>query len=230
MSLTVLITGANRGIGLGMTRKLLAEGHTVYAGCRHPDGARDLWELESSFKGRCHILEIDVTHDHTIKAAAARLEGRPLDLLLNNAGIYPDRGEPLPQLSADAMLKAFDVNTIGPIRVVQHLLENLKQAKEPVIATLSSKVGSIADNRSGGSYAYRTSKTAMNMVNTNMSLELKDVICVVLHPGWVATDMGGQSAPTSIEESANGLYRVITKLTKADSGAFIDFQGKQLPW
>jgi NAD(P)-dependent dehydrogenase (short-subunit alcohol dehydrogenase family) len=227
---TVLITGANRGLGLGLAGSYLAKGHHVIAAARNPDGARELWELERDYGNRCKIVGLDVTSDQDLKRLAKDLAGAPLDLLINNAGVLPHSGAPFPKVTADDLMKAFTVNTIAPLRALQELLPNLLAASQPVVATISSKVGSIADNTSGGMYAYRISKTAVNMMNRSFALEYPKIIAVVLHPGWVQTDMGGANAPTTVADSIAGLTQVIDKLTPKDSGRFFDFRGTELPW
>lgn len=227
---TLFITGANRGIGLGLTRAFLAKGHTVHAAARNPDGARDLWELESDFGPRCRIHQLDVAREGDLQKVASELKNTPIDILINNAGIYAEAQVSFDKVTADSLHKAFAVNSIAPLLVTQKLLPSLKASPEPVVATITSKMGSIADNTSGGAYAYRMSKAAVNMFNKSFAADHPGVTAVVLHPGWVKTDMGGKQAPTEITESAEGLMKVILKLTTKDSGKFFDFSGQSLPW
>lgn len=226
---TALITGANRGIGLGLTEQLLSKGWEVIATARNPDGSRELWETERDYGKRCQIEELDVTSDADLKRLAAKLKGRPIDLLINNAGVMPER-DGFEKVSADAMLKGFTVNVLGPLKVTQALLPNLKAGTHPVVGTVTSKMGSIADNSSGGYYAYRVSKAAVNMVNKSFAVDFPEIISVVLHPGWVKTAMGGDQAPTSVEESTQGMLQVLLGAKPEDSGKFFDFRGKEIPW
>jgi NAD(P)-dependent dehydrogenase (short-subunit alcohol dehydrogenase family) len=230
MPRTVLITGANRGIGYGLATQFLKAGWDVVAAARNPDGARELWELERDYPQRCRIVTLDVTNDADVRKLADLLAGKPLDVLVNNAGVMPESGVPFARVSADAMLKAFSVNVLGPMRVTQELLPSLTSAERPVVATITSKMGSVADNTSGGSYAYRVSKAAVNMLSKSLTCDQPKLTCLVLHPGWVQTDMGGRGAPTSIDESTQGLFQVITKAQPKDSGRFLDFRGQEIPW
>lgn len=229
MAKNVFITGANRGIGLGLVHHYLAKGSTVFAAARNPDASREFWELERDYGTRFRPVALDVTSDTEASEAAKRLGDEPLDLLINNAGILP-KEEAFADVSLENMRRAFEVNVLGPMRVTQKLLANLTKSRRPVVVTISSKMGSITDNGSGGSYAYRTSKTAVNMVNKSFTCDHPKIIAVVLHPGWVQTDMGGKGARTTIEESVTGLGRVIDELKPSDSGHFFDFQGKEIPW
>ena len=227
---TVLITGANRGIGLGLTRLFLSAGYQVLAAARNPDGARDLWELESEYKGRCRLLSLDVADPTSIKQLARELRGQRLDILINNAGVYPDAGLTFDRLTTDDFMKAFTVNTLGPIQVTQALLPNLRTGTPRVVAVVSSRMGSIADNTSGGAYAYRISKAAVDMFVKTLSNDEPDLIAVALHPGWVKTEMGGSAAPVEVDDATAGLYHVLTSLKPGDTGRFIDFTGKDIPW
>lgn len=230
MSMNILITGANRGIGLGLVKAWLAKGHHVHAAARHPDHARELWELETDYKDRCHLHALDVTHDDQIAHLASRLSGTPIHMLINNAGILPSWSSSFQDLTKADLLRAFEVNTVAPIRVTQAFLPHLKAAGHPIVATLSSLMGSVADNTSGGAYAYRISKTAVNMWNKSFAIDHPWLTAVVLHPGWVKTDMGGVNAPTEVEEAVTGLVRVLSSIPAEDSGHFIDFRGRQIPW
>lgn len=228
---TALITGANRGIGLGLTEELLRKGWTVIATARNPDGARELWEAEHGYgKQRCEIHELDVTSDGDIDKLAKALKGRAIDLLINNAGVMPEKPGSFTDVTADAMLKGFTVNVLGPLRVMQKLLPNLKASRHPVVGTVTSKMGSIADNTSGGYYAYRVSKAAVNMLNKSFAHDHPEITSVLLHPGWVKTAMGGSTAPVTVEDSARGMLQVLTTAKKEHSGRFFDFTGKEIPW
>lgn len=227
---TALITGANRGIGLGLTEQLLAKGYTVIATARNPDGARELWEAERDYGTRCEIHELDVTSDADLDKLVKVLKGRPIDLLINNAGVMPEKPGKFTDVTSDAMLKGFTVNVLGPMRVMQKLLPNLKASGKAVVGTVTSKMGSIADNTSGGYYAYRISKSAVNMLNKSFALDHPELVSLVLHPGWVKTDMGGSSAPVTVEDSAKGMLQILTTATAEQSGKFFDFTGKEIPW
>jgi NAD(P)-dependent dehydrogenase (short-subunit alcohol dehydrogenase family) len=130
------------------------------------------------------------------------------------------------------MNECFATNTVGPLRVTAALLANLRAGERRLVANITSRMGSIADNTSGGSYAYRSSKAALNMANRSMAHELgaDGILCVVFHPGWVQTDMGGANAPLSVEDSVRGLLEVMDGLTTADNGRFLNYSGEEIPW
>lgn len=225
----VLITGASRGLGLAFARRYAAEGWTVHAACRDPDGAADLARVEGSVS----VERLDVALDEgegSASALARRLAGAPLDLLVNNAGIGEARGEKPGDYAG--WRQVLETNTLGPHRVTNALLANLRAGDQRKVVAITSGLGSIGDNRSGGSIAYRASKAALNMVMRTLSVELgRDGFTVaVLSPGWVRTDMGGARAPLDADASVDGMVRVIAGLTPADNGRFLDHQGRELPW
>ena len=225
---TVLITGANRGLGLAFARQYRADGWEVIATCRDPARAPDL----AATGAEVHAL--DVADDAAVKALGRALAGRTLDVLINNAGIYPLKG---PQgsfgdIPVDAWMEALRTNVVAPWKVAETFIDHLLKAERPVLATLSSKMGSIADAASPGSVVYRSSKTAVNMVVKALSLELgpRGVICLSLHPGWVLTDMGGPHALITPDASITGLRRLIAQATPADNGRFFAYDGQEVPW
>jgi len=224
---SVLVTGANRGLGLEFARQYAAADWRVHAACRDPNAAEALAGLPGAISR--HRLE--VTDDGQIAELAAELAGSPLDLLINNAGINYDNGE-FGDSDPASWLDTFRVNTIAPLRVAEGLIGNLLLGERKLIVNLSSKMASIAENASGGDYAYRTSKAALNMLTRGMAHDLRGrgVTVVVISPGWVQTDMGGPSAPLPVAESIAGMRRTIDKLRPADSGSFLDWQGHVMPW
>ena len=222
---TVLITGANRGIGLEYARQFAAKGYQVIGTARDPADAKELAEVA----GR--VEQLDVTDPASVAGLAKRLDGNPIDILVNNAGVF-DRGDvSLDKVDFQMMERTLAVNALGPLRVVQSLLPNLRKGKRKTIVSMSSQLGSI-ENSNGRWYAYRSSKAALNQINKTLSAELgaEGFVCVVLHPGWVRTDMGGPGATYSPEESVSGLVAVIEKLGPADNGRFYDFKGNPIPW
>ena len=225
-----LVTGASRGIGLAMVKKLLTAGHTVIGACRNPDGARDLWEIQSDYKTRFRYVKLDVADPATIDALGAQLKDETIDVLVNNAGVLKGAGESLASLSFADVVKSFEVNTIGPMRVTKALLPCLQRSANPKVVNMTSMMGSIADNKSGGYYAYRMSKTALNMFNKCLSLEFPTITAIAMHPGWVKTEMGGATAPTEADESVDGIIRVTNGMTLKESGRFVDFTGKSIEW
>ena len=222
---TFLVTGANRGIGLELCRQLTAARARVIATVRSPERAQDLATLPVS------IEALDVTDPESVHALAERLEEATIDVLINNAGMGGTGGG-IQDLDFTHMGETFAVNSFGPLRVTQALLPHLMRGQRRTVVHISSNMGSLTNNMEGGCYAYRASKSALNMLNRCLALELagRGFICTVLHPGWVQTDMGGDGTPVAVEESVRGLLRVIAQLSPAANGGFLDFEGNVLPW
>ena len=222
---TVLITGANRGIGLEMVRQFAAKGYTVIGTARKPAEASALKALD------VRVEQLDVTDSASVVALAEAVEGVAIDILVNNAGVGGQGANKLETIDFDQMAWTFDVNAFGPLRVTQALRPNLDAGKGKTVVQISSVMGSIEKNR-GGAYDYRASKAAHNQLNKSLSGELgrQGFTCVVLHPGWVKTRMGGQGAPVTVEDSVTGLIAVIEGLEAGDNGRFLDFQGTEIPW
>ena len=231
MAETILITGASRGIGLELANIFSDHNWNVLACCRHPDAAGDLKKLADARKN-LNTYALDVTDDDAITRLAAGLEGKPIDILFNNAGIFGPNDQPFGNTSSDEWLDVMRTNVIALMKIAESFVDNVASSQRKIIASMGSMMGSIADNGSGGYYIYRSSKTALNMVVKSLSIDLQSrgITAVVFHPGWVKTDMGGPQAPTSPEESAAGLYRVLVNLTGKDNGRFLTFEGKELPW
>ena len=228
MSSVVLVTGAGRGIGLELARRYAAGGWTVLATARDAGRVAALRALP----GRVEVLGLEVTDPDSVAALARGLEGRAIDLLINNAGIYgPDNPE-LGGLDYAAWERVLAVNTLGPLRVTEALLPNLRAGKGRTVASLTSLMGSIGENTGGGALFYRSSKAALNAAMKSVAIALRPegFTVVVLHPGWVRTDMGGPSAPLDTETSAAGLARVIGGLGPGDTGRFLNYDGRELPW
>jgi len=221
----ILITGASRGIGRELATRLQARGERVTATVRRAADGEPLSALGIDV----HLL--DVTEQASIDGLVADLAGAPIDVLINNAGLYGTRPE-FEGLEIDDVRRVFEVNAFGPLRVTQALLPNLRAGGLKKVAHLTSKMGSIADNTSGGSYAYRASKSALNMFAKSFALDFaaEGIASCVLHPGWVQTDMGGPSAPVQVADSAAGLIERIDELNLERSGRFYNFTGEELPW
>jgi NAD(P)-dependent dehydrogenase (short-subunit alcohol dehydrogenase family) len=222
--LTVVITGANRGIGLEFVHQWLERGAVVHATYRTAMGG--LAELEHP---SLTLHRVDVRSDEDLAAMFDRIES-PIDVLINNAGISDGRWSNLESIDLDVALDVLAVNALAPVRVVQHAFGSLRQGSK--IAMVSSLMGSIGDCESGRSYAYRASKTALNMLTVAMKPELAErgVAAVLLHPGWVQTDMGGPQAPVNTVDSVAGMLARIDELTVATSGSYRSFDGTILPW
>ena len=229
---SVLITGANRGIGLEFARQYLGDGWQVYAACRDPDSASELRRLAQASDHNLRILALDVTNPEPIKAAAAELDGQAIDLLLNNAGVGGTRGQTIGNIDYKAWAKVLDVNTMGPLRVAEAFVDHVARSERKLIVTLTSGMGSIADNTSGGAFAYRSSKAAVNMVMRSLAIDLapRGITWVVVNPGWVRTDMGGSHATLTPAESVKRLRDLIETLGPAQSGKFFNYDGREYPW
>jgi len=221
---TTLITGANRGIGLALVREFQSKGHTVIATARDPASAKDL----KATGAELHAL--DVSDPASLNALVAKLNGRPLDFLINNAGLG-DRAD-ISRLDYDRFEEILRVNTIAPIRVLDALAPNLTAGKEKVAAALSSQLGSIENTDMGFGLAYRVSKAGLNMALRAAAVTLAEqgITLLALHPGWVKTAMGGEAAPVLPADSAKGLYKVITTAGRARELRFLDWEGRTLPW
>jgi NAD(P)-dependent dehydrogenase (short-subunit alcohol dehydrogenase family) len=229
---SALITGANRGLGLEFARQYLADGWQVYATCRDLDSACELRQLPEANGHKLRILALDVTDPASVKAAAAELDGKAIDLLLNNAGVGGARGQTLGNIDCQAWAKVLDVNTMGPLRVSEAFVDHVARSSRKLIVTLTSGMGSIGDNTSGGSIAYRSSKAAVNMVMRSLAIDLapRGITCVVVNPGWVQTDMGGPNATLTPAESVTRLRRLIETLRPVHSGKFFNHDGREYAW
>ena len=216
-----VVTGANRGIGLELVRQLAAKGDSVAAVCREPSD--ELRSLPVDV-----YANVDVSDERSVSELADRLEGEPIDLLINNAGILSS--ESLEDLNWDRMRRQYEVNTLGPLRVTAALLPQLASAAK--VGIVSSRVGSMADNGSGGMYGYRISKAAVNMVGLNLAHDLKPrgIAVFLLHPGYIRTGMTGGQGLGDADEAARGLIERLTTLALADTGTFWHANGEQLPW
>lgn len=230
---TVLITGANRGIGLEFARQYAADGWQVVACCRQPQQAEALNRLADQYKDRFSIHRLDVRELAEIDQLSHKLQDLSIDILINNAGVYPhaQNGE-FGRISYDDWMEAFRVNTFAPLKMVEALIEQIACSQLKIVATITSKMGSIADNQRGGSYIYRSSKAAVNMVVKSLAIDLqpRGIIAVLLHPGWVQTDMGGRGALISTKQSVTGMKSILGRVTHSDTGKFIAYDGQHIPW
>jgi NAD(P)-dependent dehydrogenase (short-subunit alcohol dehydrogenase family) len=225
MAQTVVVTGANRGIGLELARQLSERGDTVIATARDPESATDLKALAVRAEA------LDVENPKSIAAFAKRLKGAPLDVLVHNAAVGVE-GPAVEGVTAEDVENHFRANALGPLLLTQALLPNLRAGERKLVVAISSGLGSISENSNGGWVAYRISKTALHQVMRTLSAELsKDGLSFVLiSPGWVRTRMGGQGAPLSPEESVRAVLKVVDKLTPKDTGRFFNQRGREIPW
>lgn len=221
---TVLITGANRGLGLEFARQYEAAGWTVIGTARSPDRATELKALG------VEVLELDVLDRDSIAGLAAALDGRGIDMLINNAGIFP-RESAIENVNADDYARTLMVNSLGPVLVTQALMPNLRAGELKRIVNITSQLASI-ENNSGGYYGYRESKAALNMFTRSLALELgpEGFICLAIHPGWVRTDMGGPQANLSAEESITAMRKSIDNMTPDDNGVYRGYSGAIVAW
>ena len=237
---TVLVTGAARGLGLEFVRQYAADGWRVLAAVRDPGAAAQLARLAAPTEGRVTVHALDVTDAGSVAALATSLRGLPIDVLLNNAGTmgaqsFATHGVAVQRFGTSDYADwehVFRVNVFGPMRMAEAFVEHVAASERKVIATLTSVVGSIASNRSGGMYAYRSSKAAANAVMKSMALDLArhGIVAVPIHPGWARTDMGGANAPVDPADSVAGVRRLIDGLTKEHAGRFWQYDGAELPW
>lgn len=230
---TALITGANRGIGLEFVRQYAADSWRVFACCRNASAAEALNHLTTQYPDQVSIHTLDVTNHPQIEQLAQALFHQPIDLLINNAGVYPPKqGDAFGTTDYAAWARTFEVNTMAPLKMAEAFIQHISKSQLKTIITITSKMGSVTDNRGGGSYIYRSSKSAVNIVMKSLSIDLSShqITAVLLHPGWVKTDMGGPDALISAEQSVTGMRRVISHLKFDDSGKFYAFDGQIVPW
>ena len=225
---TVLITGANRGLGLEFVKQYAIDNYEVIACARKLNKKDSLHKLQASYKN-ISIFALDIQNFTSIDQLAKTLK-KPIDILINNAGVYPDSS--IDHIDYDAWLDAFKINTLAAFKMTKAFLPHLKKGDLKKVASLTSKMGSIDDNSGGGEYLYRSSKTALNMVMKSLSIDLKpyDLSLITLHPGWVRTDMGGPNGLIDADESVAGMKRQIDKLSVKTTGQFIAYDGKKIPW
>lgn len=226
-----LVTGTNRGIGLEFVRQLAARGDSVVATAREPARASELQRLSQQHPSLVEVHACDVSIDASVASLAAAVGDRPLDVLINNAGVMGSHGR-LGRLRFEEVLQTLNVNAVGALRVVQAVLPNLRRGSTKRLVQITSGLGSIGENASGGYYDYRMSKAALNMLAMNLAQELggEGFVSIALQPGWVQTEMGGRGAPTRVEDSVSGMLRVIDALTAKDNGRFLGWDGRESAW
>ncbi len=223
---TVLVTGAGRGLGLEFAKQYAADGWRVIATVRDPKKAGALQALGDAIT----VHRLDVRDFKATAELGRELAREAIDVAIANAGISPGHKVAIAEIDEDAWLDTFAVNSVAPMALAGALLPALKRGEAKKLIAISSRMGSIAENTAGGAYPYRASKAALNAAWHSLANDHREVIAVVLHPGWVRTDMGGSGAPVGPTESITGMRRVIAQLKPSDSGRFFDFEGKELPW
>jgi len=228
---TVLITGANRGIGLEFVRQYAADGDRVIAGARHPGDAKELIDLATKSKGQVTLHPLDVASGASIAHLAGELGDTPIDILINNAGVYGGDHQTAHNLDYETWARTLTVNSIGPVRVLLALLPNLKKGKDKKAVAITSGMGSTT-NHDGSALIYRSSKAALNNAMHGLALALKPegITIAMLHPGWVKTDMGGRNASLTPDVSVSAQRKLIAALTTKDSGRYLAYDGREIPW
>lgn len=224
----VLITGANRGIGLEFVRQYAADGWKVIAACRRQKKAKELEQVN----GDVTVRELEVTDLKSVAAFVAAVDGSPVDVLINNAGVYLDRNDEFGELDFEKWARSFEVNAIAPMRLAEALLPCVAGSKRKLMVFMSTQMASIADNTGGRAYAYRASKAALNAAVHSLSIDLKPqgIACLLLHPGWVRTEMGGKNATLDVRDSVHGMRRVIDGFGIDRTGSFLRHNGEPIPW
>jgi NAD(P)-dependent dehydrogenase (short-subunit alcohol dehydrogenase family) len=224
---TVLVTGANRGLGLEFVRQYATDGWRVHACCRAPQKAGELKEVA----GDVTVHPLDVADTASVAALARALHGESIDVLVNNAGVY-GRRQSLGRIDYDEWLDVLRTDTLAPVALTEALLPNLERGEGKRVALITSQMGSIADNTSGGVYAYRSAKAALNAAGRSLAVDLKPggIIVLLLHPGWVRTDMGGSGGKIDAAESVAALRDGIADAKPAHSGRFFRYDGREIPW
>jgi len=244
---SVFITGTNRGIGLELVKQLIALPHPpkhIFATCRHPEDAKELQELPAKYSG-LHVHQFDLlnyaSYPAVIEWVESILNGEGLNVLINNAGVASSDG--LSDITRDRLMLDIENNAVAPMMLIKAFLPLLKKAADSssingfsinkaAIINLSTIMSSIAENTGGGYYPYRASKTALNMMTKSLSVDIKPagILALVVHPGWVRTDMGGPKGLIDAMESVQGMLKVFEGLSEKDGGRFLKFNGDELPW
>ncbi|KAA8745393.1 SDR family oxidoreductase [Paenibacillus sp. UASWS1643] len=229
----ILITGANRGLGLALTTKACARGHQVFAGVRSAESSAErILALSTQFPEQIKILSLDVTNENSVRYASEQVSSQmsSLDVIINSAAILLGREQKLAQLDFVQVQQSFQTNLFGPMIILKYFLPLLKKGKHQAVVNISSEAGSVA-GAYGGDYSYALSKAALNMFSAQLRQELKPegVLVHAVHPGWIRTDMGGDHAPGNATESANGILDIIERKIEAENEAlFIDHKGKAI--
>lgn len=228
---TYLVTGTNRGIGLEFVTQLTERGDTVLATCRDKDRADELLALSEKNEA-LEVLQLDVADGDSLQRFPEQLDGRPIDVFINNAGVYGPKDAPFGKLRQEDWAPVLHINAIAPVLLTQLLLDNLRKGDAGKLVYITSKMGSIADNSGGGQYIYRSSKAALNAAVKSLAIDLadEDLIVALLHPGWVETDMGGPNALIDTRTSVSGMLELIDGMSAGTSGQFRAYDGKPIPW
>jgi NAD(P)-dependent dehydrogenase (short-subunit alcohol dehydrogenase family) len=228
---TVLITGTNRGLGLEFVRHFLGRSDTVIATCRDSSNATELQALAANNEN-LSLKNLDVSDEQSMAAFATELKDTPIDVFINNAGVYGPRDANFGNVGSSEWEQVIRVNAIAPMLLTQLIIGSLRQGTDKKLVYVTSKMGSIDDNKGGGSYIYRSSKTALNSVVKSLSVDLasEGFSVAVVHPGWVRTDMGGPNGLIDVQTSVGGMLAVIDGLSPDNAGEFFNYDGSLIPW
>ena len=228
----VLITGSNRGLGLGFVKKFLENNVKVFCTTRNISKSNDLIKYQKKYPKNLEICELDLVARDSSNVLSNFLGDKPIDIFINNAGIIGSSSQHFKSVTTNSWLEVLKINLIAPLLITQSIIGNIEKSIDKKVYFISSKVGSIDDNRGGGMYVYRSSKTALNQVVKSLSIDLKPlgISVISLHPGWVRTDMGGPNALISVDESINGMMSVISNTNIKNSGQFLNYDGSEIPW
>ena len=231
MSQTVLITGANRGIGLALTHACLRRDDQVIACCRDPYNARALHQLSEIYPN-LSIHQLDVSRGEDYLHLKHAIGDQVIDLLVANAGVLGPQLQGFGQVDYHAWAEVFAINSMAPLRLAEHFFDNLKDSERRTLVCISSVMGSIDLNQEGGSYLYRSSKAALNAVVKSLAIDLAGdgIHVLAIHPGWVKTQMGGEGAVVEADECAVTLLETLDRLPAGTSGQFLSYDGKPLTW
>ena len=222
----ILIIGANRGLGLEFAKQYSNKNHNIFATTRNNSASQELNEIKNS-----NIFELDLNSDESLNKFVNEISPQKIDILIHNAGIFRD--EQLEQdLDINAWMNEMRINAVIPIILARKLKANIQMAKDKKIVFISSQMGSIDDNYSGRFYFYRSSKSALNSAAKSLSIDWKEdgISILIIHPGWVKTDMGGNNANLEISDSISQMIKVIDDMTLSNSGSFVNYAGKKIEW
>ena len=228
----VLITGANRGLGLGFVKKFLEKNVKVFCTTRNISKSNELMKYQTKYPNNLEICELDLIAENSSNVLSNFLGDNPIDTFISNAGVIGSSSQHFEGVSSNSWLEVLKINLIAPLLITQSIVRNIEISNEKKVYFISSKVGSIDDNRGGGMYIYRSSKTALNQVVKSLSIDLKPlgISVISLHPGWVRTDMGGPNALISVDQSIDGMMSVISSTNIKNSGQFLNYDGNKIPW
>ena len=228
---TILVTGANRGLGIEFVEQYLNEGNDVIATYRNENSSMDLIEMGNE-RSNLKLLQLDVSSNKSLNSFAENLGDSPIDIFINNAGVYGPRNSSFGNVDEENWIPAIKINAIAPILLTQLIIKNIRSGADKKLIFITSKMGSIDDNKGGGAYVYRSSKTALNAVVKSLSVDLENegIVVALIHPGWVKTDMGGPNALIDKDTSVRGMTEVISNLDISSTGNFYNYDGSIIPW